>query len=959
MTLRCPSATELEQQLERQFTGAEAAALESHLAGCAACRQVLDRLTSPPRAGVSPPHGDETRAHDFDWQAHQSTLHDAVVLHLRNGHSAPFPLPVTPVIPGYRVDSWLGEGGAGVVYRARHEKLERYVALKIIRPGTLDLATGRARFRREAEVLSRLHHTHIVQLFDFGEIGPTPSAAAPYMVLELVEGGTLSEKVNHRPVPPRTAAALVEILARALHAVHQKGIVHRDLKPGNILLQPVAGFAGAEPLADPGELLARYVPKITDFGLAKQMSAEQSRWTQTGDVVGTPAYMAPEQSTVGDAVTHATDIYSLGVILYELLTGMPPFRARDWVELVIQVKECEPVAPSRLLPGIPRDIETICLKCLYKDPARRYPSAEALADDLRRFLDDKTIVARPTGRAEKVGKWCRRNPWVAGLSAAVLTLLVAGLAITTWLTLLANHHRDQTHKALEQFQEEQGRTERALAAEQRRRGQARQALEAITSEMVPDWLARGAELTPEQRQFLTRALALYQDFARDIATDESSRADVADAQLRVAQFQRSLIQRLEDRIEARNNAEQAQQKWEELVREFPAKPEYGRRLALAYWTASVLQRETGQIKEAEESVRAAVTLNRRLLADFGADPATEHQLCDCLNTLGTILQANRHLKEAEAQFRVLVPMRQELLKRFPHKVDHGIGLIWAHLNLALVAKDMSQLEEADRRIQEAQAIAIPLAAKHNSDALSRRWLGRCREVRGEILLMMGQPAKAELEYRAAVTVLDGVHRDFPSRRDIQSLLLRNRRILCNILSRLGKFSDAEKELRQFLAILDPQANNPKVAPFRQELAGIMVNVAQTLIRQNQRQEARRCLEEAEPYHREALAVDPRNAGYRLCYRNNRAILAECLVDLGEHAAAARTVEQWLQLSADYRIDKFNAATCLARCAAMVQKDQKLSDTDRRQLAQKYSDRAFELLKEVTTRGFTSFFNSNS
>jgi serine/threonine-protein kinase len=265
----------------------------------------------------------------------------------------------------------LGRGSMGVVYRARQLSLNRLVALKVILAGAHATAEERARFRREAAAVARLQHGHIVQVFEVGE-----HQGLPFFSLELCPGGGLDGKLNGTPLPPAEAAALVETLARAAHAAHQKGVVHRDLKPANVLL------------AEDG------TPKIADFGLARKL--DEAGQTRTGAVLGTPSYMAPEQARgKGHEAGPAVDTYALGAVLYECLTGRPPFRAATTAETLLQVISDDPVPPSRLAPATPRDLETVCLKCLHKEPSRRYASALDLAEDLRRFLAGEPVRARP------------------------------------------------------------------------------------------------------------------------------------------------------------------------------------------------------------------------------------------------------------------------------------------------------------------------------------------------------------------------------------------------------------------------------------------------------------------------------------------------------------------------------------------------------------------------------------
>jgi WD40 repeat protein/serine/threonine protein kinase len=321
-----------------------------------------------------------------------------------------------PLVPGYELLEELGRGGMGVVYKARHVRLDRIVALKMILAGEFASADTRQRFQREAEAVARLQHPHVVLVYEIGE-----AAGKAFLSLEFVDGPSLAERLRGTPLAPRQAAQLVLTLAKATQFAHEQGIVHRDLKPANILI------AGA------GDLPAQaWIPKIADFGLAKRLH-EATQHTQPGAVLGTPSYMAPEQASAERGqITPLTDVYSLGAILYETLTGRPPFRGNSVHDVLEQVATREPISPAALQPKTPDDLVTICLKCLEKNANQRYASAAALAEDLERYLSGRPIVARPVGWLRRSWKGVKRRPALTLFLSALALSLLGGTIVSTW-----------------------------------------------------------------------------------------------------------------------------------------------------------------------------------------------------------------------------------------------------------------------------------------------------------------------------------------------------------------------------------------------------------------------------------------------------------------------------------------------------------------------------------------------
>ncbi len=356
-----------------------------------------------------------------------------------------------PKVAGYQILGELGRGGMGVVYKARQRGLHRLVALKMILAGAHAGELQLARFGIEAEAVARLQHPNIVQIHEVGQ-----QEGLPYFSLEFVDGGPLDKKIAGKPQPHREAAQLIETLARAMHFAHKQGIIHRDLKPANILMTKDG------------------VPKITDFGLAKRLEESESSQTKSGTIMGTPNYMAPEQAR-GEVrmVGPLSDLYSLGAMLYELLTGRPPFQGANVMDTVLQVTRNEPVPPARLQPSTPRDLETICLKCLQKIPSKRYADCFELAEDLRRYLAGEPIMARPVSNAERLWRWCQRNPTLAGAAATILLLLLVVSVGSTWAAFTIHakkelaEQNEQKALANEKFANEQ----KAIAEEKEQEAQ--------------------------------------------------------------------------------------------------------------------------------------------------------------------------------------------------------------------------------------------------------------------------------------------------------------------------------------------------------------------------------------------------------------------------------------------------------------------------------------------------------
>ncbi|MCI0683039.1 MAG: serine/threonine-protein kinase [Gemmataceae bacterium] len=603
-----------------------------------------------------------------------------------------------PSIPGYEIVAELGNGGMGVVYLAWHLGLKRQVALKMLHGRGGASPERLARFRQEAESIARLQHPNIVHIYDVGD-----HDSLPYYAMECVAGGSLATKLAGAPQPPREAATVVHVLARAVAAAHDQGVIHRDLKPANVLLQisecrwQIAGSPDAQSaICD----LQSAIPKIADFGLAKRLDADIGQ-THTGEILGTPSYMAPEQASgVVDAIGPATDVYALGAILYEMLAGRPPFRGASPLDTLEQVRRQDPVPPSRLVGKVPRDLETICLKCLQKEPEARYAGALALADDLGRFLRDEPIQARRVSRFERAWRWCRRNPRVLLLAAALVVAVgavAAALAVqqrARWrLNEAKSHVRQQVSTAW-------GEGREAAAG---------QLIDEFMIMLAADGPAQ-APLKPRTRQaLLERALRHYREQAEETRGQPARRADYAHACHRLGELHRCF----------------------------------------------------GQRGHAEQSLREALTTYQTLLNDAPGSVKHRFNLAWCRGQLGETIAADRP-DEAVRAYREALTLLQQLPAEVGDPDAPGRERARLLTNLGKALRALGRHDDAAPCFDQAAKVWSELAGEASHDPQPRLESARCHDQRAAALEASGQAAAAEAAYREARTVAKRLADDFPT-----------------------------------------------------------------------------------------------------------------------------------------------------------------------------------------------------
>ena len=589
-----------------------------------------------------------------------------------------------------------------------------------------------------------------------------------YFSLEYLPGGSLAAKIAGNPQPPREAAQLVETMARAMHAAHEAGIIHRDLKPANVLLDSDG------------------TPKITDFGLAKQLNVEHGH-TATGALLGTPSYMAPEQASGNvRAIGPAADIYALGAILYELLTGRPPFKGASLWDTIEQVQSQEPVPPSRLLANAPRDLETICLKCLLKEPGKRYESAAAMGEDLRRYIAGEPILARPVGSAERAWRWAKRNPTTSALAVTVVSVILLGTSTSGYFGIVARQDAKQAKVNERAANRYAADAERARGVAERKHDEARKArdravnvLDMMTSQIAGDSLETQQLLSAEQRLFLREVLSYYQEFASSAARDEESRSLSASAALRVG-----IIQwRLGMLDQAVTSLCLAKRTFADLLIEAPSNGSYATSLARTQGNLGVLYDHLGNQSKAEQEILESLALFERNMSGRQSDLA--------------------------------------LLRFYKSK---------GHSNLALLYAHEGRFEEAQGHLETARLLLSELALQSPKNAAYRVSLAAVQNNLANLL--MNQPASRHVALdcvRESLDLQNGLTAEFPKAPEFSQAVAASLASMATILVKLGKGSEASEQSRKAIAIRESLVSRfPGVPEYRMDLAKSYTNHATEL-----------------------------------------------------------------------------------------------------------------------------------
>lgn len=813
-----------------------------------------------------------------------------------------------PTLGDYELLEEVGRGGMGIVFRARQKSVSRIVAVKLLRRDKLkelspdSRETMIERFRTEAQSAAQLQHDHIVPVYEVGEEG-----GLYYYSMRFVAGDSLADAIKDHPLDNRTAAEMIEPIARALDEAHRCGVLHRDIKPRNVIVEKKTQR-----------------PLLTDFGLAKLLESDQEM-TRTGDVMGSPPYMSPEQSTDAASVTQSADIYSLGATMYHILTGRAPFQAANVAETLRQVLFDEPIPPRQLNPGVDRDLETITLKCLEKEPARRFVTAGELAEELQRFLRGEPIKSRPISPTGHFVRVCRRNPVVSSLGFAIAGLLTA-LPIVF---------------AIGYFREAKSRreAEQNLGVARENLGLAAGALEDLTDIATSEEVLNAPGLDDVRRKFLMKSREYYDRLVKQRGGGESLRAEQGKAYGQLADIEADLG----NKEESMTLYQQAIDVFANLSRQHPDHREYARLWASYQINYATLQRDAGdreaaqaslevahdgvvallarkpdavellelsayihaeqsvllkdlkRWKESEAAGKEAISLWRQITKLRGLNDDL-HKQAESYYNLGGLYAAMDRDDDAQRQFELAFAVWEHLAKDHYDVSAYMAGLAKSQMSIGILHLQHGDWKDAEERLGSAQSLRSILVGKHARVLQYRVELALSHDAVGNLYQAQGNFSKAAENYRAALLIRENLRNDFPNEPEYEVSFAASQNNLGALYRENDHPAEAVEYFRTALEILQRVVNDqPEVLAFRQHLAGAHHNLADALHAVGQFDEARAEEQLAIRQRQTLIAADGNTPADRDALAESYAELAEILQDQDDYQAALDVYEVLLPL----------------------------------------------------------------
>jgi tetratricopeptide (TPR) repeat protein len=767
----------------------------------------------------------------------------------------------------YELQKELGRGGMGVVYKAVQVSLNRPVAIKMIKAGVLADAAELQRFQNEAEAVALLDHAGIVPVYEVGEHN-----GQRYFSMKLVEGGNLANQLATMKTNPGAAATLLAKTAEAVHHAHMRGILHRDLKPANILVDPEGH------------------PHVTDFGLAKRVEGD-IEMTLSGAILGTPAYMSPEQA-IGrrGSITTASDVYGLGAILYALLAGKAPFGGDSVMDTLDAVRTRPPEPPRKFNPNTPLDLETICLKCLEKDPRRRYASAHELASDLTNWLESRPITARRVGATERACLWCKRKPAIAGLAAAVVLAVVFGTGAVIVVQTGSNRALGKKNGEL---QSTNAKLEKQRARSEEREKQAIDAVnrfgKAVGTEPA---LKNSADLAELRKRLMKEPLAFFKDLRDSLQADGDTRPESLERLAQASFDLGTLANQIGDKRDALIAHRESLAIRQKLADANPIVSKYRGKLADSLNRVGHLHGEAARQTEALAAFRSELAIRRELVADHPTVAEYRSGEAFALDSLGGYLAKFGKPDDALAAYRSSLAIARKLVAEYPSDANYQTQLAACHGNLAVLLREMYGPADSLEDFRSALAIQQKLSAADPESTFIRNNLFAMHMNIARTLELMGNKHDALESVESALKIGQKLAEDNPTVTDFQ-------RRLANVYSAIGGLTESKpvesmKAQQAALTIrLKLVKNHPGVPDFESEVGGVLNNMARVHLYANEFVEARARLREAITWQRKALASNPANPTYRQflgAHMRNLLLAAQRLGDSDTEAEANRELD---------------------------------------------------------------------
>jgi serine/threonine protein kinase len=699
-----------------------------------------------------------------------------------DGHASPSPT-ARRTIQGYDLLEEIGRGGMGVIYKALQRSLNRLVAIKMIRTGEWATPEERLRFRWEAETIAALDHPNIVPIFEIGESSSADGAQLPFFSMKLIEGKNLSQARGQFRNNWQSIAQLMVLVSRAIEHAHQRGILHRDIKPANILLGSKGESGSGFRMGD-----TFIVPHITDFGLARRAQNPRGQ-TMPGTIVGTPSYLAPEVARGNEFSTIGSDVYSLGAILYELLTGIPPFQAATQYETIRLVSNTALKLPRKINSAIPLDLETICLKCLETDPAKRYPSADKFAEDLEHYLVGRPISARPIGTLKRFGRWCRRQPVIAGLSAALVLVILISLPL---IAVSWRHALDQERLAEDRLKETQLERDRA----DRGFEQAFSTLEDLFKVLADQPGKESPESEQTKKQMLQNGLGYYRAFVDQGRNDPKLRRKIAQAQFQIGW----ISGKFGKQREAADNYQNAVDLLRELAREYPDDTFIRDLLAKSLINLGNALNGLNELDTAIKHHEEAAQLAR----NTGKKPNEAHSIEQseviALMNRGVVLQGKENWKGALESFLQAKSVLAKLSDEERKSPSVQFTTIRCLLNLSQAHDRLQQLDEALQTARDGYKLAQEAAKKDGRSEETKFLMAMTSKALGGVQWNRGEQKAGKELLQAAKEFLEDLHGEAPRVTEYAW----NLALVCDDLGAFDQKSDppvAQKNAEQAEALL--------------------------------------------------------------------------------------------------------------------------------------------------------------